>query len=147
MKRKVWEGIRLENLQSVADEIVVWLQGAPPLWCFEGQMGAGKTTLITSLCRSLGVQDRVQSPTFSLVNEYLTREGELIYHFDFYRIEGPEEASRIGADEYFDSGTICLIEWPERIAPLLPHETVQLRIIPQPDTSRTVDVSIHGTTQ
>lgn len=147
MKTRVWEGVQLQNLSQIAAEVVAWLQDAPEVWEFRGQMGAGKTTLIKNLCKALGVLDIVQSPTFSLVNEYLTATGDPVYHFDFYRIEGPEEASRIGVEEYFDSGYTCLIEWPERIDPLLPQDIVQLKILPQADTTRTIEVSIHGATE
>ena len=146
MKQRTWQGVRLENLAATAAEIVQWLNAAPLVWRFDGQMGAGKTTLIKSLCRAMGVLDMVQSPTFSLVNEYLTDEAETIYHFDFYRIESPEEAEGIGATEYFDSGSLCLIEWPERVERLLPEEYVQLLLQPQPDNSRTIQVTIYGTT-
>ena len=147
MEQKVWTGIQLEQLPQVAAEVVDWLQQAPAVWRFNGAMGAGKTTFIKQVCRVLGVVDMVQSPTFSLVNEYLTDEEELVYHFDFYRIETPEEAVHIGAQEYFDSGHLCLIEWPERVEGLLPEEIVQLTVLPQADGSRTIEVSIHGTTK
>lgn len=146
MKEKIWRGIKLEDVVNVAEDITQWLQEAPTVWCFYGPMGAGKTTIIKSICQAVGVQDLVQSPTFSLVNEYSTAGGETVYHFDFYRIEKPEEAEGIGVAEYFDSGTLCLIEWPERVAPLLPEEYVQLQVQPQPDNSRTIQLTIHGTT-
>lgn len=146
MKQRIWQGVCLENVPIVAQEVVLWLKTAPAVWLFYGQMGAGKTTFIKSLCRALSVSDTVQSPTFSLVNEYSTTEGALVYHFDFYRIETPEEAEGIGATEYFDSGSLCLIEWPERVEPLLPEEYVQLQLQPQLDNSRTIQVTIHGTT-
>ena len=87
---------------------------------FEGEMGAGKTTLIRALCAALGVQDEVSSPTFALVNEYRDEHQQPVYHFDFYRIETEVEAERLGAAEYFDSGYLCLVEWPTRVAGLLP---------------------------
>src|SRR5688572_16993670 len=92
-----------------------------PVILFEGPMGAGKTTLIKEFCRQMGVQENVSSPTFALVNEYETEIGKLIYHFDFYRISDEREALNIGALEYFDSGNICLIEWPSLIPNLLPE--------------------------
>lgn len=145
--KRSWQGITLEQLPMVAEEVSSWLSSAPPVWCFNGQMGAGKTTFIKCLCQALGVQDMVQSPTFSLVNEYQTAAGATVYHFDFYRIETAEEAVGIGAEEYFDSGNTCLIEWPERVAALLPEEYVQLLVQPQSDNSRTIEVLIHGTTR
>ena len=87
---------------------------------FEGEMGAGKTTLIRALCAELGVADDVSSPTFALVNEYRDGRGQPVYHFDFYRLDSAEEAAQLGAVEYFDSGYLCLVEWPARVAALLP---------------------------
>ena len=88
----------------------------------EGAMGAGKTTLTKALCDELGVGDTVTSPTFARVNEYSDREGNPVYHFDFYRIDSLEEAFDLGYDEYFYSGNLCLVEWPEKIAPLIPGD-------------------------
>jgi tRNA threonylcarbamoyladenosine biosynthesis protein TsaE len=97
------------------------------VFAFYGDLGAGKTTLIKSLCEALGVQEEVTSPTFNLISEY---EGEqyLVYHFDFYRIKNEEEAFALGVEEYFDSGEYCLIEWPERIPQLLPEEAVRIQL-------------------
>ena len=94
------------------------------IWSFEGEMGAGKTTLIKAICNTLGVIDEVSSPTFSLVNEYKTKDGKTIYHFDFYMIKNIEEVYDIGYEDYFFSGNICLIEWPEKIKELLKEEDV-----------------------
>ena len=94
------------------------------LWSFQGEMGAGKTTLIKAICKEFKVMDEVSSPTFSLVNEYHTHEGKIIYHFDFFRINSIEEVYDIGYEEYFYSGNICLIEWPEKIEELLKDEDV-----------------------
>lgn len=105
---------------------------------FYGKMGAGKTTLIKELCKQLGVKDIVNSPTFSLVNEYHTQAGETIYHFDFYRINKLEEVYDFGYEEYFYSGNLCFIEWPELIELLLPGDTLKLRIEENPDSSRTI---------
>jgi len=98
------------------------------VWLFDGAMGAGKTTLIKALCRRLGVMSAVQSPTFSIVNEYVTADGEVVYHFDCYRLRDETEAMDIGLEEYLDSGSLCLIEWPERVASLLPADAWTLRI-------------------
>ena len=95
---------------------------------FFGEMGAGKTTLIREICEQLGVSDTVTSPTFALVNHYMSGDGSDIYHFDFYRIEKLEEAYDLGYDEYFDSGALCLVEWPEKIEQLLPPETLKVNI-------------------
>ncbi len=93
------------------------------LWCFHGEMGVGKTTLIKELLLQLGVQDLVSSPSFSIVNEYKTQDGKSIYHFDFYRIKSVEEVYDLGFEMYFDSGNLCLIEWPEKIDEILENET------------------------
>ncbi|MDE6578217.1 MAG: tRNA (adenosine(37)-N6)-threonylcarbamoyltransferase complex ATPase subunit type 1 TsaE [Muribaculaceae bacterium] len=108
------------------------------VFAFYGEMGAGKTTLITEICRLLGVTDDSGSPTFAIVNEYLAANGEPIYHFDFYRIDSPREALDMGAEEYFYSGNICLMEWPERVADILPEDTVDVEIRVNPDDSRTL---------
>ena len=95
---------------------------------FEGEMGAGKTTLIRALGAALGMEDEVSSPTFALVNEYRDGQDKPIYHFDFYRIDSEEEALRLGAAEYFDSGYLCLVEWPARVAGLLPAAHLQVNL-------------------
>ena len=100
-------------------------------------MGAGKTTFISALCRELGVrEDAVGSPTFAIVNEYRTASGDPVFHFDFYRIERPEEALDIGLYDYLDSGCLCLIEWPENIEGLLPDDTLIVNIDVLPDGTR-----------
>ena len=93
-----------------------------------GEMGAGKTTLSKALGKALKVVDEVQSPTFSIVNEYMTDTGETVYHFDFYRLESEEEAEAIGVEEYFYSGNYCLLEWPQKVASLLPEEFLRIDI-------------------
>jgi tRNA threonylcarbamoyladenosine biosynthesis protein TsaE len=105
---------------------------------FDGEMGAGKTTLIRALAAALGVSDDVSSPTFALVNEYRDAQDRPVYHFDFYRIDSPEEAERIGAAEYFDSGYLCLVEWPTRVAGLLPLPYLEINVLVRPDESREV---------
>lgn len=118
----------LEAMPAAAQEFLAGIEGHS-LIAFCAPMGAGKTTFISALCRSLGVDaDAVSSPTFAIVNEYRTATGESIYHFDFYRIEDGREALDIGLYEYLDSGCLCLMEWPENIAELLPEETVMVSI-------------------
>jgi tRNA threonylcarbamoyladenosine biosynthesis protein TsaE len=102
--------------------------GDASVWCFYGEMGAGKTTLIKALCHQLGVADDMGSPTFAIVNEYRDKANNPIYHFDFYRIKSEQEAADIGTEEYFDSGHRCFVEWPELVPRLLPPQRVEIRI-------------------
>lgn len=126
----------LEAMPAAAQEFLASIEGHS-LIAFRAPMGAGKTTFISALCRSLGVDaDAVSSPTFAIVNEYRTASGESIYHFDFYRIEDEREALDIGLYEYLDSGCLCLMEWPENIADLLPEETLMVSIEVMEDGSR-----------
>lgn len=118
---------KIEDLPKVAKKVIVEAKGRN-IWFFEGEMGAGKTTLIKAICKELGVMATVQSPTFSIVNEYLTDKGETIYHFDFYRLKNETEALDFGIEEYFDSGNICLLEWAEKIESLLPENCFKISI-------------------
>lgn len=106
---------------------------------FYGPMGAGKTTFIKEICNALGVAQLVSSPTFALVNEYSAGNGDPIYHFDFYRIKSEVEAMDIGCEEYFYSGHICLVEWPEKVLNLLPKETVSVFIEVGENEQRTLN--------
>ncbi len=111
--------------------------GEHTLFAFYGKMGAGKTTFIKALCEALGVEDPVTSPTFALVNEYRSvTTGELIYHFDFYRIKKLEEVYDMGYEDYFYSGALCFIEWPELVEDLLPGDAVRVDIVEEADGSR-----------
>lgn len=128
----------LEDLGRAAREFLEAI-GENTLIAFYAPMGAGKTTFTTAICKALGVQeDAISSPTFAIVNEYRGGVGRPIYHFDFYRIERPEEALDIGLYDYLDSGDLCLMEWPENIEGLLPEETLRVQIAVNPDGSRTV---------
>ncbi|MCR4848977.1 MAG: tRNA (adenosine(37)-N6)-threonylcarbamoyltransferase complex ATPase subunit type 1 TsaE [Bacteroidales bacterium] len=117
----------VEALTEVSDYLIA-LRDEADVIAFYGSMGAGKTTLIKNLCHRMGVTDEVNSPTFAIVNEYATLEGESVYHFDFYRIKKLEEAYDIGFENYFYSGNLCLIEWPEMIEPLLPNHHIRVNI-------------------
>lgn len=127
----------LNLIEKTAQEFISQM-GDNKIFAFYGEMGVGKTTFIKQLCLSLGVNQEVTSPTFSLVNEYETQKGSIIYHFDFYRLEKSEEALDFGIYEYLDSGNICLLEWPEIIEYLLPEETIKIKIILNEDNSRTI---------
>lgn len=132
----------LEGISKAAEKIVAAI-GINRIICFYGAMGSGKTTLIKAICAYLGVNDTVTSPTFALVNQYNDRNGEPVYHFDFYRINKIEEVYDFGYEEYFYGDTgICLIEWPELIEDILPSESVvKLTITVNSDMSRTVEIS------
>lgn len=117
----------VEGLSEVSDYLLSQ-RDCSDVVAFYGPMGAGKTTLIKNLCHRMGVTDEVNSPTFAIVNEYVTDEGESVYHFDFYRIKKLEEAYDIGYENYFYSGNLCLIEWPELIEPLLPEHCLRVDI-------------------
>ncbi|MBR4387852.1 MAG: tRNA (adenosine(37)-N6)-threonylcarbamoyltransferase complex ATPase subunit type 1 TsaE [Prevotella sp.] len=112
--------------------------GDSSVFAFYGKMGAGKTTFIKALCEELGVDEVVTSPTFAIVNEYRTDSGELVYHFDFYRIKRIEEVYDMGYEDYFFSGALCFIEWPELVEELLPDDAVRVRIEENADGSRTI---------
>ena len=127
MKDKQFKISNVEALSEVS-EYLISLRDEADIIAFYGAMGAGKTTLIKNLCHKIGVTDEVNSPTFAIVNEYVTEEGESVYHFDFYRIKKLEEAYDIGFENYFDSGNLCLIEWPEMIEPLLPETYIRVEI-------------------
>lgn len=117
----------LDGLQEVAEAVIESLDGRNVV-AFCGAMGAGKTTLISAIMEYLGSEDNVTSPTFALVNQYGTSSGEVVYHFDFYRINRIEEVFDMGYEEYFYSGDLCLIEWPELIEDLLPEDAMVVKI-------------------
>lgn len=127
----------LDSIDEAAHEFVAQM-GDETVYAFYGEMGAGKTTFINALSRALGVEeDSTGSPTFSIVNEYRSdTTAELIYHFDLYRIESLDQAFDIGIEDYFDSGALCLLEWPERIDDILPDDTVRVNIKVNDDGSR-----------
>lgn len=138
--------IRIANLESLpaAAEEFVGLMDDYTVFAFNGDMGAGKTTFIRALVQALGVDaEEANSPSFSLINEYRSdTTAELIYHFDLYRLESLDEALEIGVEDYFDSGAVCLIEWPERVADILPDETVRVDISEDADGSRLLKVTL-----
>jgi tRNA threonylcarbamoyladenosine biosynthesis protein TsaE len=118
----------LDNIEAMAQQIISQL-GDAKVVAFHGEMGSGKTTLIKAVCEAMGCVDVVNSPTFSIVNEYFTDDGKTIYHFDFYRLKNVREALDLGAEEYFYSGHFCFTEWlPEEITPLLPENHINIYI-------------------
>lgn len=133
----------IAELKLPAKDLVELLQQCP-IACFYGEMGAGKTTFIKSLCEELGVEDSTSSPTFSIVNEYRDGNDHPVYHFDFYRIKNLEEALDVGAEEYFYSGDICLIEWPQLISELIPEQYLEISINLVGENQRELIVSMHG---
>ncbi|WP_083228017.1 tRNA (adenosine(37)-N6)-threonylcarbamoyltransferase complex ATPase subunit type 1 TsaE [Mucilaginibacter sp. PPCGB 2223] len=129
----------LDTIDNTARSIIE-AAGKQKIFLFHGQMGAGKTTLIKALCSALGTDENISSPTFSIVNEYLIPKGK-IYHFDFYRLKTQTEALDMGYEEYFYSGEYCFIEWPEKIADLLPNHYLDINIEILADNKREIHIS------
>lgn len=131
----------LNSLESIKETAILFLENTNKfkIIAFYGDMGVGKTSFIKALCKELGVIDTVSSPTFSLVNEYKTRESNSIYHFDFYRINSIEEVYDFGYEEYFFSGNICFIEWPELVEELLPANCLKVKILENQDGTRIIE--------
>ena len=136
--------IRIDSIQQIREAARQFISniGQHTVFAFYGKMGAGKTTFIKAVCEELGVTDVITSPTFAIVNEYSLPDGErserALYHFDFYRIKRIEEVYDMGYEDYFYSGALCFIEWPELIEELLPDDAVRIRIVEQPDGSRII---------
>ncbi len=131
----------LKELPEIARKLVEQFP-EERVFAFYGKMGAGKTTFIQSVCRVLGSDDTVTSPTFALINEYNTQKNGSVFHFDFYRIKNLEEVFDLGYEDYLYSGSYCLIEWPELIEPLLPEKVVRVKIEVEPDGSRKFTAAI-----
>ena len=128
----------LDHIEDAARQFIK-LMGDDTVFAFYGKMGVGKTTFIKALCKLLGVEDEVNSPTFAIINEYRSATtAELIYHFDFYRIKKLEEVYDLGYEDYFYSGALCFIEWPELIEELLPLDAKKITITENSDGSRTI---------
>lgn len=127
----------LDQIDLVAKEVIEFSKDYK-IWVFKGQMGAGKTTLIKSISKVFGIQDVVSSPSFSIVNEYQNNGGEIFYHFDFYRIEDPQEVLEIGIEEYFYSEKYCWIEWAEKIPDYIPPDFVLIELSVEEDGSRSI---------
>lgn len=129
------KSFEIDQIDAAAQSFI---QAYPAVRCiaFYGSMGAGKTTFISALCKALGVKDKVNSPSFTLLNEYRCASGRAVYHFDFYRIKKPEEVFDIGFEEYVDSPGLCLIEWPQIIEEWLPADALRIKIAVLPDGKR-----------
>ena len=125
----------LDTIHEAAKEFVKGM-GDGKVFAFYGKMGAGKTTFIKALCEVLGVEDVITSPTFAIINEYTDSNENPIYHFDFYRIKKLEEVYDMGYEDYFYSGNLCLLEWPELIEDILPENVIKVTIEEQPDGTR-----------
>lgn len=134
--------IKVTDLSQIRDAARTFIEnmGDDTVFAFYGDMGAGKTTFIKAICEELDVEDVINSPTFAIINEYRSGSGELIYHFDFYRINKIEEAYDLGYDDYFYSGALCFIEWPEKVEELLPGDHIPVTIKVNEDGSRTIQV-------
>ncbi|MBQ8270014.1 MAG: tRNA (adenosine(37)-N6)-threonylcarbamoyltransferase complex ATPase subunit type 1 TsaE [Bacteroidaceae bacterium] len=132
--------IKVNGLQeyAAAAQEFVKMMGDNRIFAFYGSMGSGKTTFIKSVCEEMGVEEAINSPTFAIVNEYESREGETIFHFDFYRIKSIAEVYNMGYEEYLYSDAYCFIEWPELIEELLPEEAVRVEITENGDGSREI---------
>jgi tRNA threonylcarbamoyladenosine biosynthesis protein TsaE len=132
------KSITISSLQELDSKAVLFLDLAAghSVIAFSGELGAGKTTFIQAICRNLGVDVDVNSPTFSLVNEYFTPDGSSIFHFDLYRIETAEELFDMGYEEYFYSGSMCLIEWPEKARQLIPDNALWVKIVMDENEAR-----------
>ncbi|MDO4735715.1 MAG: tRNA (adenosine(37)-N6)-threonylcarbamoyltransferase complex ATPase subunit type 1 TsaE [Bacteroidia bacterium] len=134
----------IEQIEKAAKEFIEYISASTlesNIFAFYGQMGAGKTTFIKAICNALQVDDLVSSPTFTIVNEYKAAKGFPIYHFDFYRLNNPQEAYDIGIDEYFNGQGLCLIEWPEKIADILPDNCIKVCITVKENLQRVIEIS------
>lgn len=130
--------IRINSLDTIHEAAKEFIKGMGDgkVFAFYGKMGAGKTTFIKALCEVLGVKDVITSPTFAIINEYTDGNNNPIYHFDFYRIKKLEEVYDMGYEDYFYSGNLCLLEWPELVEDVLPENVIKVTIEEQPDGSR-----------
>lgn len=130
--------IRINSLDTIHEAAKEFIKrmGDGKVFAFYGKMGAGKTTFIKALCEVLGVKDVITSPTFAIINEYTDGNDNPIYHFDFYRIKKLEEVYDMGYEDYFYSGNLCLLEWPELVEDVLPENVIKVTIEEQPDGSR-----------
>lgn len=129
----------LKEINAAAKEFLS-LVGDKRVFALYGAMGVGKTTFVKAICDEMGVEDTINSPTFSIVNEYHTSKEDIIYHFDFYRIEDVKEAYDFGYEDYFYSNAMCFIEWPEKIESILPNDAVEVLFEEESDGSRSITI-------
>jgi tRNA threonylcarbamoyladenosine biosynthesis protein TsaE len=134
MDVKTYTAQGVDNLKVVVEKILSDFSDKK-VFALYGEMGAGKTTLIKEFCKVLNVSDNTSSPTYSLVNEYNTKTGEKVYHFDLYRLKSLKEALDVGCEEYFFSGNYCFIEWPQLVEDIVPWDTVKLSVVREGDFS------------
>lgn len=134
--------IKIENLSQIDQAAKEFIEaiGNNKIFAFYGEMGSGKTTFIKAICQNLGVEEQITSPTFAIINEYTAANNEPIYHFDFYRIKDIEEAYNIGTEDYFYSNNLCFIEWPEKIAELIPEDAATVTIKEKENHIRYVEI-------
>jgi tRNA threonylcarbamoyladenosine biosynthesis protein TsaE len=131
----------IQTIHAIAKQ--VWEQYHDyKVWAFDAAMGSGKTTFVHALCDVLGVTDAVGSPTFSIINQYQTKDGQIIYHLDLYRIKDEEEAIQAGIEDVLYSGNYCMVEWPEKISGLMPDNTLQFKIELADEGKRRITVQI-----
>ena len=130
----------INEISETAKQFILEI-GKNKIFAFNGNMGVGKTTFIKAICEELGVEENVNSPTFSIINEYQTKGGKIIYHFDCYRINKIEEAVEIGLEEYIYSGNLCFLEWSENIASLLPDSIVNVYLVENENGERLINIS------
>lgn len=130
----------LQELDTISKQLIK-LFGTTKVILFKGEMGAGKTTLIKQLCKNLGIEDVTSSPTFSIVNEYLSNQNQKVYHFDFYRIDNEQEVMDLGYEDYFYDNSYCFIEWPEKIPNLIPEEHLVISIKIDNENNRIISIA------
>ena len=145
-KETTYQLSSLEALPAIAQQFIEEVLPWGDIFAFYAPMGTGKTTFIKTLCEALGVEDVINSPTFSIINEYRAEpSGELIYHFDCYRLERLSDALNLGVEDYLQSGALCLIEWPEVLEDILPDDTVRIILTEHEDGSRTLTAQYQET--
>jgi tRNA threonylcarbamoyladenosine biosynthesis protein TsaE len=131
----------LNEIDAAAKELLAQT-GNYKVFAFHGEMGAGKTTFIHALCQVMGVEDVVSSPTFSIINQYITKDGQMVYHMDLYRIKDENEAINAGVEDCLYSGNICLVEWPDKAAGILPDDTLHLYLTSIADNTRKLRINL-----